>query len=149
MTDHYTVRTDLDTSWMVDGNCLGLEPDLFFSGSDKGNMHDAKDVCAKCVCRAECLDYAMAAPERFGCWGGTSPHERRELRKEWKGRTLDAKVAIATIDKTRPPRHGTHAGYQRHIRAKEPVCADCLEATRSYRREQVGNWRRANRKTAS
>jgi len=30
------------------------------------------------------------------------------------------------------PRHGTYAGYQRHIREKESTCAPCREAARLY-----------------
>jgi WhiB family redox-sensing transcriptional regulator len=37
----------------------------------------AKAVCARCLVRAECLDYAMTRPEtrNYGVWGGTLPQE--------------------------------------------------------------------------
>jgi hypothetical protein len=40
----------------------------------------AKTVCETCPVRRPCLGYALAADERFGIWGGTSPKERRKVR---------------------------------------------------------------------
>lgn len=31
--------------------------------------------------RVACLDYAVAADERFALWGGLLPDERREIRQ--------------------------------------------------------------------
>ena len=39
--------------------------------------------CRSCRAQAACLDYALAADERFGVWGGTLPEERKALR--WAG----------------------------------------------------------------
>jgi WhiB family redox-sensing transcriptional regulator len=41
----------------------------------------ASDACRSCRARAACLDYALAADERFGIWGGTLPNERAALRR--------------------------------------------------------------------
>ncbi len=38
-------------------------------------------ACWRCPARAACLDYAVAAGERFGVWGGLLPDERREMRQ--------------------------------------------------------------------
>ena len=40
----------------------------------------AKDVCAGCTVKAECLDAALEADE-VGIWGGMSTAERKRLRK--------------------------------------------------------------------
>ncbi len=40
----------------------------------------ALEGCRRCPAAGPCLTYAMAADERFGIWGGTTPDERRELR---------------------------------------------------------------------
>jgi Transcription factor WhiB len=40
----------------------------------------ALDACRRCPAAAPCLAYAMAADERYGIWGGTTPDERRALR---------------------------------------------------------------------
>lgn len=43
----------------------------------EGQMLDmARACCRGCPVRAECLAYAIAADERFGVWGGTTPVER-------------------------------------------------------------------------
>ena len=39
----------------------------------------AKQVCAACPVRAECLDYALRVNEPLGVWGGLDPIERRTL----------------------------------------------------------------------
>jgi WhiB family redox-sensing transcriptional regulator len=40
----------------------------------------AADACRSCRARAACLDYALAADERFGIWAGLLPEERRSMR---------------------------------------------------------------------
>lgn len=65
--------------WQKQGECVGLNPDIFFPA--KGDdFKSAKAVCAACAVRAECLEYALATEQRFGVWGGTSERERRKLR---------------------------------------------------------------------
>ena len=44
-------------------------------------MNSAEGICFGCVVQAECLNYAMQAPDLTGIWGGTSHRERR-LRAE-------------------------------------------------------------------
>lgn len=46
-----------------------------------GDGVKAKAICAGCPVRAECLDYALADVELRGTWGGTSPGERKALRR--------------------------------------------------------------------
>ncbi len=73
-TDHASTR------WMANGNCAGVDPDLFFPPRG-GNTAEARQVCAACTVRAECLEYALVNKERFGIWGGKSERERRKLRQ--------------------------------------------------------------------
>lgn len=42
--------------------------------------YGAIQACSRCPASSECLAYAMAADERFGIWGGTTPDDRRALR---------------------------------------------------------------------
>ena len=35
-----------------------------------------------CLCRAECLDYALADNTLLGIWAGTTTAERRKLRRQ-------------------------------------------------------------------
>lgn len=71
---------DLDESWRDRSNCLGVDPGLFFP--ERGaSTEQAKAVCAGCVVRSDCLEFAMANKERFGIWGGMSERERRRIRR--------------------------------------------------------------------
>ena len=62
------------------GLCM-TEPDRWYPEKG-GTTKEAKKVCQRCPVREPCLDYAMAAGERYGVWGGLSERERRKLRKE-------------------------------------------------------------------
>ena len=62
--------------------CAELDPELFFPeiGQD-AKARKAKAVCAGCEIREACRDYAVRRGEVFGVWGGTSPMERRQMRR--------------------------------------------------------------------
>lgn len=49
---------------------------------------DAKAICAQCAVRAECLDYALEAKERYGCWGGLAPIERLRIERKHRRHRL-------------------------------------------------------------
>lgn len=42
-------------------------------------VSQAKEVCAGCSVRKQCLDYAMGTRQEHGVWGGLSGIERRNL----------------------------------------------------------------------
>jgi len=68
-------------AFMAFGACRGTDPDVFFP--DRGeSLEPAKQVCAGCVVRDECLEHALRNGERFGVWGGTSERERRRIRRQ-------------------------------------------------------------------
>ncbi len=68
-------------SWQDQANCLGANPDLFFP--EKGaSQREAREVCAECVVRSECLEFALQNGEKFGIWGGFSERERRRIRRQ-------------------------------------------------------------------
>jgi WhiB family redox-sensing transcriptional regulator len=76
--------TEPDTDWRAHAACKGYDPEHFFSSEDLTDKQErieresaAKAVCARCPVRMECLDYAVAAGERYGIWGGLNPQERR------------------------------------------------------------------------
>ena len=74
-----TATSDTDTTWQDYGNCLGVDPDLFFP--ERGaSTREAKAVCANCTVRDECLEYALVNYEKHGIWGGKSERERRRMR---------------------------------------------------------------------
>src|SRR4051794_10285470 len=43
--------------------------------------HGAIAACRRCPLQAPCAAYAIAADERFGVWGGTTPDDRRAVRR--------------------------------------------------------------------
>ena|SRR5437867_4083987 len=70
-------------AWMREGACT--HPSLvgvnFFPGV--GEMTGpAKAVCARCGVREQCLEFALERRELHGVWGGTSVHQRRDIRRE-------------------------------------------------------------------
>lgn len=73
-------------AWRLNGACRYADPDLFFAeGSGPLAIETeraAKRVCADCLVRRSCLEWALTTPEADGIWGGTSPSERRLLRAE-------------------------------------------------------------------
>nr|WP_279385430.1 WhiB family transcriptional regulator [Klenkia marina] len=53
--------------------CRRKPPELWW----RAKHEEAKGLCRQCRAREACLDYALAADERFGIWGGRAPNERR------------------------------------------------------------------------
>lgn len=72
------------SGWQDRANCRGVDAGLFFP--ERGaSTTEARAVCAGCVVRDECLEYALAHDIRFGLWGGRSERERRRMRRARKG----------------------------------------------------------------
>lgn len=69
-----------DTEWMRDAKCRDMPPNFFFPNDGVG-VEAAKKICAECVVREECLDYALANKIEHGVWGGTSERERRRMSR--------------------------------------------------------------------
>jgi WhiB family redox-sensing transcriptional regulator len=64
--------------WTRDANCRGKDPDLFFPTRGE-RTQPAKDICASCPVRLQCLEYALANQEGFGVWGGLSAKQRQRI----------------------------------------------------------------------
>lgn len=64
--------------WVAQGLCAQTDPEEFFPNKG-GSSRAAKNVCAACDVRLECLEYALVNEERYGIWGGLSERERRAL----------------------------------------------------------------------
>jgi len=65
--------------WQTLGACRGERVKRFIP--DRGGpSRRAKQLCARCPVRAECLKYALAIPDLVGYWAGTNERERRKLR---------------------------------------------------------------------
>lgn len=70
-------------SWRDDALCAEVPGDLWFP--EKGEpAWIAKRICGMCPVSEECLEYALRANERYGIYGGLSPKERQELKRNVK-----------------------------------------------------------------
>ncbi len=67
--------------WMDDAQCLGTDTSLFFPEKNYKKQLIAKTLCAVCIVREECLDYAISLGIREGIFGGLNPRERKKLGK--------------------------------------------------------------------
>ncbi|MGI8773611.1 MAG: WhiB family transcriptional regulator [Actinomycetota bacterium] len=73
-----------EVTWREDAACLTHPGIVFFgvedleSPAEKRSREDrAKDVCSGCAVKRECLEYALAAREPYGIWGGLTELERK------------------------------------------------------------------------
>ena len=62
-------------AWMDRALCAQTDPEVFYPAKG-GSTRQAKIICRRCEVRQACLDYALAAGERHGVWGGLSERER-------------------------------------------------------------------------
>jgi len=76
-------QTRYAVDWRSAGACVSADPDLFFPISLNGRAQEqvkkARDVCARCAVRAECLEFALSTGQMHGIWGGATPEERTRL----------------------------------------------------------------------
>ena len=126
MTHEATRFFEQDETWKLDAACFGYDTRLFFPERGE-SVQQAKQICAGCPVRLDCLEYAMAIPNCSGIWGGMSGRERRELRRNQRA--------------NRPIAHGTVAGYRAELRLDLDPCDDCYAAHRSYERERSRKYR--------
>lgn len=66
-------------AWMARGLCRQIGGDIWYPEQGESNL-EAKQICAVCPVRVECLDHAVTFDEVFGIWGGLSAQERRRLK---------------------------------------------------------------------
>ncbi len=74
------------TEWSDGAACRGIENLLFFSPDVMESKEvrsrrerQAKQLCADCEVREDCLNTALAQRESYGIWGGLNEIERRGL----------------------------------------------------------------------
>lgn len=78
--------------WQGVSQCLGVDPDIFYS-EDGVRTPEAKAICAQCIVRNECLEYALENSERMGVWGGLTERERRSIKRRQRLASAAANVA--------------------------------------------------------
>ncbi len=81
-----SMRSDL-VDWFEQAACKGQYGVMFPERENVWLMVKkvmaAKQICAGCPVKAECLEYALNNPHasKIGIWGGTTEKERRALRR--------------------------------------------------------------------
>lgn len=73
------VTQDFRSTWRERAICAGEDPNTFFPASGDPGIR-ARQVCASCPVRADCLKRAIADDE-WGIWAGLDRDQRRALRQ--------------------------------------------------------------------
>ena len=68
-------------AWTEQAACRGAGTETFYPATPDEEA-EALSICATCPVRAQCLDYAVRNHETYGIWGGTTPEQRRRIRRE-------------------------------------------------------------------
>lgn len=97
-----------DWGWQNDAQCWG-EPLVLFFGPDGERQPErdrrearAKAICAQCPVRAECLNYALSRPEKYGTYGGLNEDERAsERRRRMRRGNREIKPQPGVVDPER------------------------------------------------
>ena len=74
------ISTIFDPDWRDDAACRDMDIAIFFPDSED-KSEAAKGVCAACLVRESCLEFALATRQDDGVWGGFTETERRRLRR--------------------------------------------------------------------
>lgn len=75
-----TLHQIAQQGWRTDAACRGADPDLWFPNKgDNVNVKHALAVCHTCPVQTQCLNDNL--DEQDGIFGGTTPMQRRALRK--------------------------------------------------------------------
>jgi hypothetical protein len=72
----------LDTSQAV---CATADPEIFFTDSPMDTLA-AKGLCQRCPIMTDCLDMAMGENIKDGIWGGATPKEREQFKRNPKAK---------------------------------------------------------------
>ena len=76
-----------DWDWQSEGACKNMDTSIFFyEDNERGQEKDLREKTAKAICDTcpvinECLEFALQIKEDYGIWGGTTPEERKLIRR--------------------------------------------------------------------
>jgi len=80
-----------DHEWRDHALCRDTDPELFFpvgtTGTALTQIERARQVCAECAVRVDCLEFSLTTNQDSGIWGGLSEEERRAIRRARVART--------------------------------------------------------------
>ena len=70
-------------SWTDHAACKGMDSSIFFAErGDTTMVRRARKICDTCPVKQPCLEFALEHNEKIGYWGGTTPRQRRSLKKQ-------------------------------------------------------------------
>lgn len=65
--------------------CTTYSTDIFYPEEyEEADVAQAKSICNNCWIKDKCLAYALSINEKEGVWGGTTPIERKRIRRRVK-----------------------------------------------------------------
>jgi WhiB family transcriptional regulator, redox-sensing transcriptional regulator len=84
--------------WRERAACRGVRIEVFFPGRGE-TAGTARQVCARCPVRPQCLEFAVSNRIVYGVWGGLTGPERRALQSDWlRAARQDRDEAILAAD---------------------------------------------------
>ncbi len=84
--------------WRERAACRGARIEVFFPGRGE-TAGPARQVCAQCPVRQQCLEFAVSNRIVYGIWGGLTGPERRALQSDWlRAARWDRDEAIRAAD---------------------------------------------------
>ena len=84
--------------WQARAACRGARIEVFFPGRGEA-AGPARQVCARCPVRRQCLEFAVSNRIVSGIWGGLTGPERRTLQSDWlRAARRDRDEAILAAD---------------------------------------------------
>lgn len=143
VSDLPTPATFTPAPWVEQAACRGMDPRQFHpKRGEYAKLRQARDICAGCPVRGECLQAALDDPGHMGVMGGTTADERRGMHvgrsQTWRAEQRAAQRAVAPIN------HGTYGGYLAHRKRGEEACPECRWAHYDYKRDYTA--RKAERR---
>lgn len=119
---------------------------MFYPAHGQKYAKEAIEACGNCPVKSKCLNHALTY-EEYGYWAGTTPNERKAMRKEMGIEVININALFLNsqyveesnrIKETIPKikgrgirkvaQCGTRSGYNAHLRKKEPTCDACKAA---------------------
>jgi len=65
--------------------CIDVDTNIFFPEQyEPEDVAQAKNICSGCWMQEPCLEFALRTNEKEGVWGGTTPADRRRIRRRVK-----------------------------------------------------------------
>jgi WhiB family redox-sensing transcriptional regulator len=84
-----------NTEWMNEGACKGNQ-EMFFDETHLKVVRAAREICASCVVKFQCLDHAIANKE-VGVWAGTTTNERAKLMRKSKKESAKVQTTVSSL----------------------------------------------------